>query len=222
MSYPSSDDEWGSRPLPTPGRPAGPDSQSSPPATPQAPAAQPSRMAPGPATTPSGPAVKPRPSTPPAPAPARPAVAPATGARPGVSQPKPQPAAQKARPRRDRPPAGQRSGCGAIALVILLLVALGTLLFGLALVGYASIARDLPQPEELQARVSQFRSTLIYDRDGNVLSEVGDPNYGRRTAVPLDQISPYLIDATIATEDPNFYQHPGVDPVGLARALYLS
>ncbi len=107
-------------------------------------------------------------------------------------------------------------------LVILLFVALGTLFFGLALVGYASIARDLPQPEELQARVSQFKSTLIYDRDGNVLSEVGDPNYGRRTAVPLDRISPYLIDATIATEDPNFYQHPGVDPVGLVRALYYA
>ncbi len=99
---------------------------------------------------------------------------------------------------------------------------MGTLLFGLALVGYASVARDLPQPEELQSRVSQFKSTLIFDRDGNVLSEVGDPNYGRRTAVPLERISPYLIDATIATEDPNFYQHPGVDPVGLARALYYA
>ena len=55
-----------------------------------------------------------------------------------------------------------------------------------------------------------------------MLNEVGDPNFGRRTAVPLDRISPYLLDATIATEDPNFYKHPGVDPVGLLRALYYA
>lgn len=109
-----------------------------------------------------------------------------------------------------------------MALALLLAAAVAVLAFGLVLVGYASIARDLPQPDELQARASQFASTVIYDRDGNILNEVGDPNYGRRTVVTLDQISPYLIDATIATEDPNFYQHPGVDPVGLARAVYYA
>ena len=62
-----------------------------------------------------------------------------------------------------------------------------------------------------------FDSTLVYDREAALLSEVGDPNYGRRTAVALDQISPYLVDATIVTEDPNFYRHPGVDPIGIAR-----
>lgn len=118
--------------------------------------------------------------------------------------------------------AAPRRGCGGIALALLLAAAVLVLLFGLVLVGYASIARDLPQPDELQARVSQFASTLIYDRDGNILNEVGDPNYGRRTVVSIDQISPYLRDATIATEDPNFYQHAGVDPVGLARAVYYA
>jgi membrane peptidoglycan carboxypeptidase len=99
---------------------------------------------------------------------------------------------------------------------------LGVVIAGLVLVGYASIASGLPSPDELQARVSHFASTLVYDRQGGLLTEVGDPNYGRRTAVPLDQISPYLLDATIATEDPNFYRHPGVDPVGIARALYYA
>ncbi|MCX7669130.1 MAG: transglycosylase domain-containing protein, partial [Anaerolineae bacterium] len=62
----------------------------------------------------------------------------------------------------------------------------------------------------------------IYDRAGNLLNEVADPNYGRRTAVSLAAISPYLKAATIATEDPNFYEHPGVDPIGIARALYYA
>jgi membrane peptidoglycan carboxypeptidase len=120
------------------------------------------------------------------------------------------------------PPVRRRSGCAGLAFVVLILVALGILILGIVLVGYAGIARNLPMPDELQARASHFASTLIYDRDGNVLNEVGDPDFGRRTAVPLDRISPYLVDATIATEDPNFYKHPGVDPVGLLRALYYA
>jgi membrane peptidoglycan carboxypeptidase len=95
-------------------------------------------------------------------------------------------------------------------------------LSGIILAGYATVARALPSPDELQTRASQFASTLIYDREGSLLNEVGDPNYGRRTVVPLDEISPFLADATIATEDPNFYTHPGVDPVGIARAVYYA
>ncbi|NPV57445.1 MAG: hypothetical protein HPY76_12340, partial [Anaerolineae bacterium] len=37
---------------------------------------------------------------------------------------------------------------------------------------------------------------------------------------PLDRISPYLVAATIATEDKEFYNHPGFDPVALVRALW--
>jgi len=113
-------------------------------------------------------------------------------------------------------------GCGRLLGMTALAVILGLVIAGLVLVGYASIASGLPSPDELQERVSHFASTLVYDRQGGLLTEVGDPNYGRRTAVPLEQISPYLVDATIATEDPNFYRHPGVDPVGIARALYYA
>ncbi len=107
-------------------------------------------------------------------------------------------------------------------MALLLGVASGLLIIGLGLVGYASIAAGLPAPDELQARASQFNSTLIYDRAGNLLNEVADPNYGRRTAVSLAAISPYLIQATLATEDPNFYEHAGIDPLGILRALYYA
>jgi penicillin-binding protein 1A len=40
-----------------------------------------------------------------------------------------------------------------------------------------------------------------------------------RHDVALDAISPYLQDAFIATEDRRFYYHPGIDPLGLARAV---
>ena len=119
------------------------------------------------------------------------------------------------------PPRPQRrplfSGLLAVGL---LLVALLLFLFAVAMLAYASIARELPLPGELETRTASFATTQIYDRQGNLLNEIFDPLSGRRTRVPLDQISPPLIQATIATEDANFYQHRGVDPIALLRIIY--
>lgn len=43
-----------------------------------------------------------------------------------------------------------------------------------------------------------------------------------RTEVPLSQISPFIKDAIIATEDPRFYSHHGVDPIAAIRALAVN
>ena len=82
-----------------------------------------------------------------------------------------------------------------------------------------SIASQLPKPTELQAKASTFETARIYDRDGNELYALIDPNAGDRTVVPLSRISQDLIDATIATEDSRFYTNPGFDPIGIARAI---
>jgi len=60
----------------------------------------------------------------------------------------------------------------------------------------------------------------MYDSTGQLLYELNDPNKGRRTRIPLDQISPYLIAATIATEDRDYYNHPGFDIVAILKAVY--
>ncbi len=61
-----------------------------------------------------------------------------------------------------------------------------------------------------------FKTTFVYDRNGRLLAElIGE---GRREWVPLDQISPHLINATIATEDATFFTNPGIDPVRIAGA----
>ena len=89
-----------------------------------------------------------------------------------------------------------------------------------SVVGYVSIASTLPSPAGLEQRATQlFTSSQIYDRNGNLLYELLDPQGGRRTSVPLDKISPWLLQATIATEDPRFYRHPGFDVFGIVRAI---
>ena len=99
---------------------------------------------------------------------------------------------------------------------VFLLVAVGSVL----VYQYFSIARALPSISDLQQHASQFETTRILDRNKNVLYEVIDPNAGRRTYIKLDKISPYLIAATIATEDKEYYSHPGFDPLAILRALW--
>jgi penicillin-binding protein 1C len=85
---------------------------------------------------------------------------------------------------------------------------------------YFAIARDLPSVDKLRTNAAQFETTRILDRNGNVLYEILDPNAGRRTFVPINKISPNLIAATLATEDREFYNHPGFDPFAIARAMW--
>lgn len=57
----------------------------------------------------------------------------------------------------------------------------------------------------------------MLDKDGNVIGILrGEQN---REDVPLDQVSRYLRDAVVATEDRTFYEHDGVSYRGMLRAI---
>ncbi len=114
------------------------------------------------------------------------------------------------------------SGC-LLRMLILGLFAAAALLIGVLSFGlyqYASLASTLPPVEDLKDRAAQFETTRILDRDGNLLYEILDPQAGRRTYVPLERISPYMVAAIIATEDSQFYSHPGFDLLAMLRALW--
>jgi membrane peptidoglycan carboxypeptidase len=86
---------------------------------------------------------------------------------------------------------------------------------------YLWIFADLPAIDKLQAGLA-LPSTRILDRNGRLLYEIINKEGGRHTAVPLSMIPQALINATIATEDRNFYATPGVDPVGILRAMWIN
>lgn len=79
-------------------------------------------------------------------------------------------------------------------------------------------SRDLPEPGKLsEAQIGN--STRIYDRNGIPLYSVyEDVN---RSYVKLDQIPKYLQQATIATEDKNFYKNKGFSVTGYIRGLII-
>ena len=109
-------------------------------------------------------------------------------------------------------------------------LAVPLILFGMMLAGggafaiagfviYRSYADDLVPIEEALAQQSAGGAE-IYDRNGRPLYEFVDDLEGLRRPVPLSDVSRYLIDATIATEDSSFYSNPGVNIKGLMRAAY--
>jgi membrane peptidoglycan carboxypeptidase len=64
-----------------------------------------------------------------------------------------------------------------------------------------------------------FQSTRIYDRKGRLLYELYNPKYGRRTYVNYNDISPLLLNATVAAEDHTFWDNSGIDIQGILRAI---
>lgn len=119
---------------------------------------------------------------------------------------------------------GKRTRIGGCLIRMILTGVFVILLLGLcattfAIVQYYQIAATLPDSSDIRQRASKFETTRILDRNGNVLYEILDPSAGRRTYVPLDKISPFLVAATVATEDKGFYSHPGFDPMAIMRAF---
>ena len=119
---------------------------------------------------------------------------------------------------------GESRGCVFRMVVIALFggVLLAIIAGSFAIYHYNRIAVTLPDVEDLKEQSAKFETTRILDREGNVLYELLDPNAGRRTYVSLEDISPYLVAATIATEDSNFYSHPGYDVLAIARSFYYN
>ncbi len=64
------------------------------------------------------------------------------------------------------------------------------------------------------------QSTKIYDRTGNIVLYDMSGSV-RRTSVPLNEISSYVQEATIATEDDTFYTNAGFRPLSFLRAAFI-
>ncbi|HLV24912.1 MAG TPA: PBP1A family penicillin-binding protein [Gemmatimonadales bacterium] len=82
----------------------------------------------------------------------------------------------------------------------------------------ASVAPQAAAQETTEAwrMVPQPQATLVLARDGSLIGEFGP---ARRWNVPLASLPRYVSDAFIAIEDQRFYEHDGVDLVGIAGAL---
>lgn len=96
---------------------------------------------------------------------------------------------------------------------LLSLLILGGVIGGLL---YMHIKSDLPDVATLK-NVQLQQPMQIFTLDGKLIGEVGEE---RRIPVNLEEVPPMLIKAILATEDARFYEHKGIDPKGIMRAVW--
>ena len=102
-----------------------------------------------------------------------------------------------------------RIGIWSLTLLIWSLIILGSITL--------YFTTDLPDIKKLSAS-ERLPSIKILAADGQAIAAYGDV-YGE--SLSLKRIPSYLPEAIMATEDRRFYQHHGIDPIGLLRALWV-
>ncbi len=109
----------------------------------------------------------------------------------------------------------------AIALVTFVIITVISAAVGVAgtIRAYRDVNAKLPNAAEVA--VDTFQTTRIYDRNGTLLQEVDNPDYGWRTYMPLDKMSEDFINATVASEDSTFWTNQGVEPFAILRGGFI-
>lgn len=113
-----------------------------------------------------------------------------------------------------------------LAAILVVIVGINVVMVGSAVGAVAGVytffARDLPDASAIETEQVEFETVRIYDRTGQyLLYESYDPRpfRGDRTYLPLEEMSSWVISATVGLEDRSFWENPGVNPVGLGRAF---
>lgn len=89
---------------------------------------------------------------------------------------------------------------------------------GVVAAAYYSTLEELPDVEELK-HVSFETPMKIYTNDGKLIGEFGEH---KRIPVALSQIPLKMQQAFLAIEDSRFYEHSGVDPIGILRSVVVA
>lgn len=89
--------------------------------------------------------------------------------------------------------------------------------FGSIITIYYSLKSDLPDVASIQDIKLQV-PMKVFSLDGELLSQFGEK---RRIPLTIEEVPQPLINAFLATEDSRYYQHFGIDPIGIARAALV-
>ena len=109
----------------------------------------------------------------------------------------------------------RRSGWRWLIWIPLLLAFLGALVAGAGLFYMRSEFMTLAEQYDLKRLDRMESASIIYDRKGAQMGKIFIQN---RNPVPYDKLSPLLVNAVIAAEDQRFWDHDGVDYLGVLRA----
>jgi penicillin-binding protein 1A len=134
-----------------------------------------------------------------------------------ASKAPPEPAKSNSQPLRS---AGERSFLGGCLLRLISLVfALGLLGGAAAAVGWFWLDATLPDVYGVQTYQQLAReSSRVYAAGGEVVARFGEEI---RTVVPAERMAPTMRVAMVCAEDAAFFSHPGLDLIGIGRAIWI-
>jgi penicillin-binding protein 1A len=108
----------------------------------------------------------------------------------------------------------QRAAFGAIVVLLSAVAWTGALRAAVAL---DSVVEELDRAGALAAFEPRAQATIVFDRHGR-------PAFSffveQRIDVPLDAVSPHMLDALLAVEDKRFFSHHGIDPIRIVAAAW--
>lgn len=107
-----------------------------------------------------------------------------------------------------------------VIIIVIVLVIGGALGAGTAIGYFASLVHgtEIPEQEEMISQVTEYNSkSTMYYGSGEIISDLRSDLL--RTPIDYEEVSPLLINAIVATEDEYFFEHEGVVPKAVARAL---
>ncbi|MBO5684292.1 MAG: transglycosylase domain-containing protein, partial [Akkermansia sp.] len=129
---------------------------------------------------------------------------------------------RKRRAAKEKPVIHRSSGSWWKRVFVRVCIVVSVALITLSLIGYALFtsvtAKYQKWAEEfnLEDINNLDHPCIIFDRNGEEIGRIYDEN---RSYVTYDQISRAMVDALVAQEDKNFWEHNGFDPVGIIRAI---
>ena len=106
----------------------------------------------------------------------------------------------------------------ALLTTLGLILILGVMGAGGAVYMFQKFGQDLPEHRQL-ASYEPPVMTRVHAGDGRLLAEYA---IQKRVFVPLTAIPKLVINAFLAAEDKNFYEHIGIDPLGVLRAIIIN
>ena len=107
-----------------------------------------------------------------------------------------------------------------LLLTIISVVLIGFLGAGIGVGYFASLVKDMPTPayKTMTSQINTYTSTSnIYFGSGERIGNYTTDEV--RIPIPVEKVSPYVVDALLATEDVEFYEHDGVVPKATLRAI---
>jgi penicillin-binding protein 1A len=90
---------------------------------------------------------------------------------------------------------------------------------GIAVYMLYQVAQSLPHVEDFISKYRFTQPSLVYDAEGRLMAEMGTE---RRYPISIAEMPADLKNAVVAVEDARFYEHSGIDYIGIARAMVVN